>query len=367
MLKPWLACLALLRVLCLAPAESAAQADPIKLGFSNVLTGIWASWGNELRQGVGLAAKNLGAKFDIDYQDDHADAAACLTNVQRFLNSGIRLILIAAVENVEAVAPAAQKRGAIVFCLGGVFDAIRKAYPNVISVNNDPDAEALFLAPYLAARGDVKTAVVIHGSNNYGEVLGATVARQLAEHGIKILGQESVPIDSTDFRAFLPRLLKGKPDIVFAHQSENTLLVLIRQLREAGHRGEIYTNLAIESDATRRSMASYLEGVHYTYPVVPAEQEPVRREFVERFRAAYHQEPGQVSATGYDALNLINQAVGQCGASDTACLSRYFLTPRDYSGAAGKMTLTPTSVVRPFGIKEIRNGDFVWVTKDVKR
>lgn len=66
-------------------------------------------------------------------------------------------------------------------------------------------------------------------------------------------------------------------------------------------------------------------------------------------------------------MMLLDKAMDLCEPSDTACIANFFKGFGEYTGISGDMKFEKDgSLTRPFGIKKIENGDFIWVTKEIE-
>lgn len=355
----------------LAMADQSSPGDPtrfahISLGFSSILSGPWAAWGVGVHNGFFLAKEQFGEPLRVDFQDDRGEPKQTLSNVQKFVAERSQVIVIGPMEGLEAAAPIAARKGLPVFALGSITEEILARHPNLIALNAYADADPRYLAAYLQSATTVRTLAILTGTNNVGETMGARMALEAKRRGIEVVRQVSMAVDSSDYRTVVSKLASARPDALFVHQGEQSLLTFIRQAREGGFKGDIYTIFTLETDETRKAMGPHLEGVRYTFPLGTDSGDPKTQKFIKDYQLRYGEIPGGNAAIGFDAFHIIVRSLRSCSSAELECLLAHFREMPDYHGVAGMLTIdSKRGPVRPFGLKEIRNGEFVWLAKDI--
>ena len=349
------------------PGEVAAEDKPLAVGFSSILSGPWAAWGSSLHNGFFLAKEQSLTALSIDFQDDRGDPKTTLNNVQKFVAEGVRVVVIGPMESLEAGAPIAARKDIPVFALGNITEDILIRHPNIIALNAYADADPRFIAVYLQSLGRIRTLAIVNGTNSVGEVMGARMMAEAKKRGLKVVGQFSLAVDSSDYRPVIAKLSHLRPDALFVHQGEQGLLTFLRQSRQGGFYGEIYTIFTIENDETTKNMGPYLEGIKYTFPAGPDNAAPDTVKFLLDYESRYHASAGGNAAIGFDALRIIETSLRACPSASLDCLMSYFKETPNFTGVAGTLTIDHNrGPIRPLGLKEIRNGKFVWVTKKIE-
>jgi branched-chain amino acid transport system substrate-binding protein len=350
------------------PTTSFQTQEKLPLGLSTVLSGPWAGWGQSMANGFTLGNEMLKDKYAIDIQDDHADTVSAKTIMQSFSDiRHMKFSMAGAIEILSAIGPVAAQNGVTVLCLGSMTKAIAEKNPTLVSFFSLADTEAHYLAPYIASRPDLKTISILHGSNDFGEAMGESLDKLLSARGVKVLRRDSVAIETMDFRSIAYRLVRNKPDALFVHLSEASLVSFIRQARQLGYKGEIYTVFVFENEAVRKAGGEILEGVRYTYPVESLKNSAQYVAFYKRYKERFGIEPTSTAAVAYDAVHFLDEAITKCENSDSACVLREVSKPQTWEGIAGKIILKgDRTALRPHGLKEFRQGEFRWVKRELE-
>jgi len=341
--------------------------EEIKIGFIAPLTGPFADWGKSIQNGLELALNDTDHKFVVDYQDSVCDPKQTLNIATKFFDiEDIKIIIgPGCVTGLRAIAPLADKKQALLFSTGLLDDQIFEEYNSVINLATQISTEVQHMAVYLKSR-DLKKVAVIHGTNYFGEEYGRSLPEALKGEGIEVTRVERSDLDTTDFRTAILKLMEDDPEAVFIHQGETQIGLFAKQMTESGHDIPIYTYYGAEAESVIQAGGDSLEGIQYTYPYNSAETSEKKKIFEEKYKNKYQSIPTATSFFVYDGLQLIDQALDVCNPKDTPCIKTFFVTLGKKEGISGLMKFeNDGSLTRQFGVKEIRDGEFVWVNKQI--
>ena len=342
----------------------------IKIGFIGPLTGPFADWGRTIKNGLELALQDTQHKFKIDYQNSACDPQQTVSIANKMFNvDNIKIIIgPGCVTGLRAIAPIAEVKGALLFSTGLLDDQIFKDHQNVINLATQISTEAKYMAKYLSLRG-VKKVAMVHGTNFFGEEYGKRLPEALQRYGIEVTSIQPTDLNTRDFKTVILKIKETNPEVIFIHQGEIQIGIFMKQLREIGYDIPVYGYYGTEAQSVLAAGGEALNGMFYTYPVNSAESTEQKR----RFEIRYTQEFGEgkvPSATSffvYDGIMLLDKAINQCRLDDTQCITNFFKGYDNYVGVSGDMKFEKDgSITRPFGIKKIENGKFIWVTKKVE-
>ena len=342
-----------------------AETSPPSLGLSIVLTGSWASWGIPVKNGLEMGLSESGAQFLLDAQDDRCEAKHALTNFTRFLGSQKQKITaLGCLECVDAVAPLLNRYGAIMFSLGGMSTEVLEKYPRVVGLYSGADTEVRYLLPYIERHHQSLVAVTHNGL--YGEIFGDSLEALAPKTMVKLLARERVPLDEVDFHSLISRLVSRKAEAVLVHISATSSGHFIKQLRNAGYKGAIYSTFTIETEDSRVSGGSALNGVVYTYPSFDAAGDLKFQEFATRYKSRFGVEANNSAAVAFDAGMLIGKAAQKCGANNADCILGEFSRPGRYDGVGGALIIDKGRLpLRPYGLKQLKDGSSQWIVREL--
>jgi len=269
------------------------------------------------------------------------------------------------VTGLRAIAPIAEQENVLLFSTGLLDDEIFKEYTNVINLATQISTEANYVATYVNSQ-KVDNIAVVHGTNYFGQEYGRRLPEALDREGLEVTSVYPTDLDETDFRTVILKIIQENPEAVFIHQGELQIGIFAKQLRELDYDIPIYGMYGTEAQSVLNSGGRALEGMEYTYPVNNAEGSEEKRTFEQRYYEKYKKTPSATSFFAYDGLILLDQAFEVCRFDDTQCIDKFFKTHGNYEGLSGLMKFEKDgSLTRPFGIKKIENGSFVWVVKEL--
>lgn len=175
---------------------------------------------------------------------------------------------------------------------------------------------------YIGVNDDWGRGGIEEFSSQIEKLGGETVTKLYFDHG------------ATDFYTMLTRLRAAKPDGVFVAAETQDGSILVKQMKEIGLQAQIF---GVGSWATADFVnltGDASEGIHAAVPYVHNIQRPENEQFVAAYEAAYKELPGKYSAAGYNALNIIMDAIERAGEASPEKI-RDALEATDYTGPNG--------------------------------
>lgn len=332
-----------------------------KIGVTVPLSGPWAQWGTDLKNGLILSSNSTKNKFEFDLQDDLCSGRSGLSNVHKFTQiDQITIIFAGCVEIMDAISPILDPKKHSLVALGGMEKRILQRNPSITSFSSLTDSEAYFLVPYLLDQTKIQSIALVNGTNLFGETLGASIATMLKDSRIKLHSHHSVALETADFKPIITKILQSPPDAIWVHQGDTAIGIFLKQLYNAGYKGKIYSVFSLENLPLESAENPWLEGVIYTFPTEVTTKSAELQSFNKTYKAAYGNIPGATSKIAYDALQVLDQAIQKCGGMNNLCINKYFRALNEYEGLSGSVSLfSDGSAIRPFGLKTYKNGQFV--------
>ncbi len=156
------------------------------------------------------------------------------------------------------------------------------------------------------------------------KALGATtVMKEYFDHG------------TTDFYTILTKLRSAGADGVFVAAETQDGSIFVKQKAEFGLDLRIF---GVGSWATAdfiRLTGEAGEGIYAAVPYAATMTTPKNKAFVQAYEAKYKEMPGKYGAAGYNALNILMDAIERAGGTDAAKI-REALAKTDYEGPNGR-------------------------------
>ncbi|MES2537948.1 MAG: ABC transporter substrate-binding protein [Pseudomonadota bacterium] len=291
----------------------AASAE-IKIGFSGVLSGPQALLGQDQIDGFMLGLEMRGGKFagqpvTVLKEDDQTKAELGLQIIRKFIERdkvdaliglGFTHVMLANAKQIgESGVVAISTQGGPTKmagdgCLANIFYVTQ---PNAMS------AEAM--GKFMMSKGHRKAYVM---TSNYQ---GGKDAIADFKRGYTVpVNEVYTTLNQSDFSAEIAQLQAANPDSIFVFYSGGMGINFIKQLSQAGLMGKLplYTYATVDGTSLP-ALRSAAEGVYASTIWDASSNTPENKKFVAAFEAKYKRTPSFFSAFGYDAANLLDEAL----------------------------------------------------------
>ena len=356
------------------PETEAPAADVIKIGVFEPLTGANAAGGTDELAGIKLAHKLmptvLGRKIELviaDNQSDQLEAAKAAS-------------VLAQKEKVNVVlgswGSSLSMSGGAIFEDAKIPAVTMSATNPSVTKGNDYYFRVCFLDPFQGMAGAAyafntlrakKVAVIREVSNDFSVGL----ARFFVNHFIKLTGDEKSVVATADYntgdREFITQLRniqQSKPDVIFAPGNYTESALIIRQARDLGINVPFIGGDSWEAEAFLKEGGNAVEGV--VFSTFFASDEPINKTsdvFLKAFRKEYKKEPAAVAALGFDAYNLVLDAIARANSANSQKIRDALAETKGFEGAAGTVTINADGdAEKPAIFKTVRGGKFAFLS-----
>ncbi|MFH1500775.1 MAG: ABC transporter substrate-binding protein [archaeon] len=354
----------------LSPTGKVVKGDEVVIGFIGPLTGDASAYGTPAMEIIRMAVKELNAAGGIDgkplriiYEDGVCDPGKATTAAQKLINvDGVKVILggFCSGETLGA-APIAEDNKVILFSTGSgspdvtnAGDYVFRNWPSDATSGSKVALEAI-------KRGDTRIALLSE-QTDYSQAVKNVFKSTFKANGGTVTVDESILPDSNDFRSQITKIKSSNPDAIYlTTQTFATYGLALKQLGEMGVDLPIYTTEFATAEDILSDYAGQVEGAILAEAAFNPES-PRAVELFSKIDAAgidLGYLPGAYSATSYDAVFILAEAIEQCG-EDTTCIKNDLYSIRNRQGAAGLLTMNSNGDPEfEYVIKTIRNGQVV--------
>jgi branched-chain amino acid transport system substrate-binding protein len=324
----------------LAPVGLVNAEDSVKIGAMLCLTGPCAETGNSSLRGAEIAVAELNAAGGIlkrplslvvqDTKEGEQSSSAVTAFKNLTLDPAIKLFLGPTWSNGGLpLVPLLNKRPDLTAISPslGVAD-FNEASSNLFNLWPHDDVSSRGLAK-VATKLGFKTAALVSAQDPWAAAQAASFKEQFEKAGGKItLIVEPLP-SSTDLRAETARIARSNPDMVLLTAWFH-MNVAAESLRRLGYEGRF---MAVQVDEARLAAArGSLEGT------IVARFPSSSKDFLEKFRKKYGEDPATSADTAYDSVMLIAKAARACNCLHADKLQAEMLRTT-FDGASGKIEL----------------------------
>lgn len=315
------------------PAIVSGQTDKIKIGHLTPLTGFLGALGAYAQQGIRMAEEEInksggvmGRQLDIT-SEDSVNPATAATKAQRMLEQDGATVLMGEINSASAltIMQVAARNKKFFMQIGARSDALRGKNCNRYTVHVDiPSAVMVNAVGKALVRDNMmkdKKFYTLTADYLFGHDLAASARRFFNENGGKLIGDELVATDVTDFSPYLLKIRQAKPDVVCSNLAGNQVTNLIKQYAEFGLPFPIVGFNLNTADAWAAGEGN-LSG---TWPTVWHHDldVPASKTFVTNFTKKYGKPPENHAWIEYISLKIMAQAMSETKSTDTEKLIAY--------------------------------------------
>ena len=229
--------LALLLILSpfICSSFSIAESPPFRIGVLLPLTGNFAYFGEQTKQGLTLALEELNAslkrKIELVYEDDECLPKMAVRGMTKLLEiDKVDLVIGPACStSILSVAPLVQRKNTPVVFLLDTGEQVAALPDPLFSIGFSPNNLARLLATNMISKGFKKIATITE-EEEYAILISKAFTERYKSLGGIILTALDHPTSSKDYRTTTLNALKNKPDAIFMSSAYETGTFL-KQLR----------------------------------------------------------------------------------------------------------------------------------------
>jgi branched-chain amino acid transport system substrate-binding protein len=346
-------------VLATLLSSQALGQETIKIGVIQPLTGSVAYNGTADVAGTKLAIEErnarggvLGRKVEAIIEDGGCKPADSVNAAEKLIQRDKVVALSGAFcsSATIAVMPVAEtNKIPLVTGVSSKSDMTEKGNKWFFRATETDGLLAQSFAKILAEQLKLKKIAYIGVNDDFGRggveefekrmtVLGATsVMKEYFDHG------------TTDFYTLLTKLRSSGADGVFVAAETQDGSIFVKQKAEFGLDQKVFGVGSWATADFMRLAGPAAEGIYAAVPYAYTMQTPKNQEFVAKYETANKEKPGKYGAAGYNALNIIMDAIQRAGSTDPEKI-REALTKTDYEGPNGKFRFDTKGQAHGFNI-----------------
>ena len=326
-------------------AAMPASAEPFRIGVMDALTGIAESYGNPVMQAKVLAAEEInaagginGRMLELIVEDSKCAAQDSITAYNKLTDvDGVKIILGTTCSGAMlGAAPLAEAEGVIMLSASATSPDIAPAGDYIFRTAINDAQLGVDTGNTLHVDG-VHHLATISETTDYAEGARRTTVARFEELGGHVVASESYASEVTDFRTQLTKIINANPDAIYlASQGEFAGGSIIKQARELGYEGPIYTeSVAVGPEALEIAgeAATGIKGIVPNNDLSTA----AGKRFLENFTARFGMTPSLpwFQASAYDDVYIAAECLKQTNDDQDSAGFKDCLYGLTWSGAIG--------------------------------
>lgn len=362
----------------LAGCGSSADSNSIKIGLLNEMTGNNATFGTSAANGAKMAIKEANAKGGILGKQIQAVVA---DNKSEPSESANALTKLATQDKVAAVTGIFASSNAI--AASSVAEANKIPFVAVGATNpkvtvdektnkvKDYTFRVCFIDPFQGTVGAnfvlntlkyKKAAILVDSSSDYSKGLSAFFKDAFTKGGGSILAEEAYLQKDQDFKTILTKVKALNPEVIYVPGYYEEVGKIVKQARELGITATIVGGDGWDSPKlVEVGTPEALNNTYFTNHYSVDDSSPASKAFVEAYQKEYGQAPDAMAVLGYDAANLLIDAIKRANSVDRDKIQAALAATKDFPAITGSTTLNEThDAVKSAVIIEMKDGKQVY-------
>lgn len=205
-------------------------------------------------------------------------------------------------------------------------------------------------------------AILIDNSSDYSKGLSAVFKEVFTAKGGQIAAEQAYLQKDQDFKSTLTAIKAQNPELIYIPGYYEDVGKIIKQARELGITVPILGGDAWDSPKLAElGGAQALNNTFFTNFYSVEDKNPVSNAFIEAYKKEYGQLPDSMAAMGYDAANLLVDAIKRANSTDSAKIREALAATKNFKSVSGDMALNENhDAVRGVVIMEMKDGKQVY-------
>lgn len=302
-----------------------AADDSIKIGIPIGLSGANSVVAPSVVQAAQLAANEinakggiLGKKIELAVADDGsgADGAVKAFNSLVF-QQDVDVIITMETSAARNAGLPVVARGKTPFIYTSSYEG-RSCSPYLYVDAWVPDQQVAPVIDYFQKDKGVKTFFLVGSDYAFGRGMLEFTRRYIEAHGGKVVGEEYLPMDASDWTAVLSKVRAAHPDALISSTAGGAPNVtLTKQLRAAGL-NVLFGNLGVD-EGTAKAIGADAAGTYVSQSYLTSIDTPENKNFIAGLEKMFGKDmktPNDLSEPEYDGIYLYKAAVEKAGSTD---------------------------------------------------
>jgi len=332
-------------------AGNASGGSEIVIGHYASMTGSTAHFGQDTDRGIRLAfdeanAKGgvLGKKLRVVTLDTRGDSAEAASAVTRLID----------VEKVTAVLGEVASS----LSLAGGRVAQRRKIPMISPTSTNPKVTEVgdyifrvcFIDPFQGkvmatfARQNLKfskVAILKDVKNDYSIGLADAFQKSFTALGGKIVVEQSYSQGDTDFSAQVTAIRGTGAEAIFVPGYYSEVGSIARTADRLGLKVPLLGGDGWDSPDLFKIGGDAINGSYFSDHFAPDLATEQAKQFVAKFTAKYGVAPSGLGALGYEAAEVLVDAIRRAGKDEPSAIRDAIAQTKDFEGVTGKITMDP--------------------------
>lgn len=325
------------------------DSNEIKIGEYASLTGDTATFGQSTHMGIQLAidaAKATGGvkgkTITLVTEDDASKPDQAQSVVTKLITQDKVVAMLGEVASTRSLrgGSVCQQSQIPMVSPSSTNPKVTEVGSYIFRVCFVDDFQGAVDAHFAHDQGYKRVAIFKDLKNDYSVGFSDVFAKDFKALGGSITTVQSYSAGDTDFKAQLNDLKAGKPDAVLVPGYYTDVGTIARQAKDVGLNVPLLGGDGWDSPDLIPGAGTALEGSFFADHYFSTQlKDPATQAFVEAFRKQNGKDPDALAALGYDAANVLIDAIKRAKTIDGPGIRDALAETKDFPGVTGKITI----------------------------
>lgn len=356
----------------------AAYTEPatIKIGFLGALTGSVASYGQNTLDGMKLAMEEInaaggvnGKQVEIIDNDDRGDKTEGANITQKYVTQDKVVAIVGDPTTgiTKVAAPIANQNKVVIMSAGSTGPGVVEIGPYVFrDTLLDAVGGPATIKYIVEKKGWKKVALITSINNDFSVGLSKIFKDGILAAGGEIATEENISDGDTDFSAQVTNIKnKGAQVIIFSGYYTEAALIM-KEVRKQGMKDIVMVGGdGLQSPVLWELGGAAVEGSISYAGFSPEQPTPTTAKFIESFKKKYAKDPDLFHAQGYDAVQLIANAIKQANTANPEKFKDTLAATKNFDGVSGTISFKENRepLKSPVFLLQVNGGKFTLLEK----
>jgi branched-chain amino acid transport system substrate-binding protein len=300
-----------------------ASAQDLTIGVAGPMTGQYASFGQQLKNGADLAVADLnaaggvlGKKLKMEIGDDACDPKQARAVGEKFASEKVPFVAGHYCSSSSIPASEAYAEGGVLQITPASTNPTftERGLWNTFRVCGRDDQQGAVAGAFLAKNYKGKNIAILQDKSTYGKGLADETKKALNKAGVKEKLYEAYTQGDKDFNALVSKLKAAAIDVVYVGGYHTEAGLILRQMRDQGMKAQMISGDALATNEFWSITGPAGEGMMFTFGPDPRKK-PTAAAVVKKFKDKGIDPEGYTLYT-YAALQIWSQAAAKAGTTD---------------------------------------------------
>jgi branched-chain amino acid transport system substrate-binding protein len=344
----------------------------IIVGYYGDLSGRTSNFGQSTMNGAMMAVDEInragginGRRIQFLVEDDQGRPEQAATVVTKLINQDKAHALLGEVAsgNTLAAAPKAQAARIPMITPSSTADSVTGVGDYIFRVcytdSFQGEAMAKFAANTLKAK---RAAILLDFNSPYSRGLTKVFKDNFTKLGGEVVTEQSYTQGDRDYKGQLTSIRPANPEVIFIPGYYGEVGVIAKQAKELGITQPLLGTDGWDAPQLFELGGEALNGSFMSSHYSVDDPSPTIQKFVADYKARHHGlVPDALAALGYDAMNVLADAIRRAGTTDGPKLRDAIAQTNNFAGVTGIITINAErNAIKPIVVLRLENGKYIY-------